>query len=200
MEKTCIQCGQPFEATRSTARFCSTSCRVAHHRAKKSAQEAMHSAPPPPDDLDFDELRKRFVEAADEQINPAIPPNEWVEWVAVHSLGIGPNNNFFTELQGRIDTIARIVFEKKWPDKPTQDELNQATLWTLGILMDYFTQHIGVTSIATIETDYAGLTRDGLRDWQGFNPGEYEFQDERWEREDLERKEAERKPRRKRYR
>jgi hypothetical protein len=33
---TCAHCGANFEAKRTTARYCSTRCRVAAHRAKQS--------------------------------------------------------------------------------------------------------------------------------------------------------------------
>jgi len=32
VDKTCEECLNPFEAKRATARFCSTTCRVRHHR------------------------------------------------------------------------------------------------------------------------------------------------------------------------
>jgi hypothetical protein len=34
IKRKCQQCGQPFTPQRSTARFCSASCRVAHHRGQ----------------------------------------------------------------------------------------------------------------------------------------------------------------------
>ena len=34
MDKTCQECNEPFEAKRPSARFCSTTCRVRHHRKK----------------------------------------------------------------------------------------------------------------------------------------------------------------------
>jgi hypothetical protein len=36
---TCIQCGKPFQAKRSTAKFCSPKCRVAYKRAKDAKKE-----------------------------------------------------------------------------------------------------------------------------------------------------------------
>jgi predicted nucleic acid-binding Zn ribbon protein len=35
VKKICEQCGESFEAKRSTARFCQTKCRVAFNRAAK---------------------------------------------------------------------------------------------------------------------------------------------------------------------
>ena len=35
-QKQCSYCGKPFTAKRSTARYCSTTCRVLNHRKKKS--------------------------------------------------------------------------------------------------------------------------------------------------------------------
>jgi hypothetical protein len=36
--RPCSHCGQPFTPERSTARYCSTRCRVAFHRAKLAGQ------------------------------------------------------------------------------------------------------------------------------------------------------------------
>jgi len=33
--ETCSHCGQSYEPKRSNSRYCSTKCRVAHHRAKQ---------------------------------------------------------------------------------------------------------------------------------------------------------------------
>ena len=46
-EKTCEQCGRVFEAKRSTARFCSSSCRIKAHRAKVPIMPAVVPAPFP---------------------------------------------------------------------------------------------------------------------------------------------------------
>ena len=39
MQKTCLHCGKPFQAQRTTAKYCSTECRVSYHRAVKREAE-----------------------------------------------------------------------------------------------------------------------------------------------------------------
>lgn len=36
--RPCIQCGCPYETKLSTSKFCSTKCRMQHHRALKKAE------------------------------------------------------------------------------------------------------------------------------------------------------------------
>lgn len=59
MKLTCATCGGSFEAKRSTAKFCSSNCRVRSHRGggqvvelKPPAKKGHRESPPPADELD----------------------------------------------------------------------------------------------------------------------------------------------------
>ncbi|NNG20508.1 hypothetical protein HJ590_13215 [Naumannella sp. ID2617S] len=79
----CEQCGATFQGKRSTARFCSTRCRVAWNRAKKagepSARPALTVVPPPgaekrarakQKDVSIEESTRTTLEAAGRHLMP----------------------------------------------------------------------------------------------------------------------------------
>ena len=53
MIKICDECGEPFEAKRSTARFCSSKCRKRSHRRM---QPLVPDAPPSLGSASFDDV------------------------------------------------------------------------------------------------------------------------------------------------
>lgn len=57
----CEECGKQFEARRSTARFCSSRCRVRHHRAKEPIMPAARPAPLP--DSSFEDVAEAVGQA-----------------------------------------------------------------------------------------------------------------------------------------
>lgn len=45
MQRTCQHCGKPFEAQRSTAKFCGSTCRARKHQGKPASADNPPTAP-----------------------------------------------------------------------------------------------------------------------------------------------------------
>lgn len=172
--RQCAVCGETFTARRSDARYCSAKCRVA---AKRKRDAPPTEAPAPGDTIPYDMLRDMFLEASDQIENDCLPPNEDVERSIVYRLSSDQIDDVLANLRRAVDLVARDAFGL-WEDRraPTADQLDEATKWTLGVLMDFFTQHTAVTSVAPVEIAFNALHRDQLREWHALH--DLEFEDE----------------------
>jgi hypothetical protein len=86
LNRACEACNQPFGARRSTARFCSTRCRVAAHRRRSAEREL--------------ERARRLVDRADRAVRYV--RDGWMHPADALAIVVASDD----ELEARLETLA----------------------------------------------------------------------------------------------